>query len=88
VGRFPFLAVMAGMRTHWLFGASCTSPFGPSASPTFALASCLRSRRIRRERIRAAAGRPRSAQREGVWPMDGPNNPRGRHATAQCNDPV
>src|SRR6185312_279753 len=40
-------------------------------------------RQIRRERIWTAEGWPRSAQREGVGPMDGPNNPRGRHATVQ-----
>jgi hypothetical protein len=30
-----------------------------------------------------AEGWPRSAQREGVGPMDGPNNPREPHATVQ-----
>ncbi len=42
-----------------------------------------RVRRIRQERIRTAAGWPRSAQRGGVRPMDGPNNPArtSRHPT-------
>jgi len=35
-------------------------------------------RQIRLERIWTAEGWPRSAQREGVGPMDGPNNPRQR----------
>jgi hypothetical protein len=59
-----------GYSTH-----PCVSPCGPAAAPLFASASCLRSRRIRRERIRRAAGWPRSAQREGARPMDGPSNP-------------
>jgi hypothetical protein len=50
--RFAYLAE----REVWtnpfgLFGPSWASPFGPSAAPMFAPASCLRSRQIRRERI-------------------------------------
>jgi hypothetical protein len=52
-----------------LLGTSCASPFGPSASPMFAPASCLRSRQNLLERFWTAEGWPREA---GLVPWMGP----------------
>ncbi len=71
-----------------LFGPSWASPFGPSAAPMFALASCLGSRRICLERIWTAEGWPRSAKCGGVWPMDGPNNPSLSASHARPSTPL
>ncbi len=72
-------------RTLRLFDASCASPFGPSATPMFAMASCLRSRRNCQKQFRTAAGWPWSAKRVGVRPKDGPNNP-DLYAIAPANE--
>ena len=74
LGRFLFLKGTLGKNPLGYSTHPCVSPCGPAAAPLFASASCRRSRRIRPERMRTAAGWPRSAQREGVRPMDGPNN--------------
>ena len=71
-----FVLVCGNRRRTTLLGTFRASPFGPSAAPMFASASCLRSRRICLEQIRTAEGWPREA---GLVPWMGPTI-LGRHA--------